>query len=49
MPSARYRESATEELLACVQRRQEGAETIVAIGGFNVDYYGGRFDHDSYR
>ncbi|MGD9843930.1 MAG: N-6 DNA methylase [Variibacter sp.] len=38
-----------QEVLARVQRRQDGETTIAAIGGFDLDYSGERFGRDGYR
>ncbi len=38
-----------QEILTRVQRRQDGTQTIAAVGGFDVDYCGERFGRDNYR
>ena len=38
-----------QEVLERVQRRQDGTQTVAAVGGFDVDYCGERFGRDGYR
>ncbi|MBN8955870.1 MAG: N-6 DNA methylase [Rhizobiales bacterium] len=38
-----------QEILTRVQRRQDGTQTVAAVGGFDVDYCGERFGRDGYR